>query len=178
MYFFRKYIEEMTLSFNKPIIFKNLYSSLRLQAITHYLPKCLFIVMKRNEIDNGHSLLEARKNVFGNYNTWFSMEPPNVQKLKLLPAHVQVIEQIRQIHMTINNDLDTSGVSKSQRCDLHYEHLCCKPDDIIEEISLWAESNQCPLKRRSSIPPKFTPRKNIRIERSIYDKMVSYSKRF
>ena len=63
---FRRSVAALTNAFDRPIVFKNLYASLRIQAIAHYLPESLFVVIHRNEVDNGHSLLEARDRVFGN----------------------------------------------------------------------------------------------------------------
>ena len=40
-------------------------------------------------------------------NLW-TMEPPDVTKIKKQPAHEQVIEQIRSIYGTIDNDLLSS----------------------------------------------------------------------
>lgn len=174
---FRKCLEEITRAFGKPIALKNLYASLRLQAIGHYLPESLFIVVNRNEVDNGHSLLEARHNVFGNYDTWWSMEPQEISRLKELPAHEQVIEQIRQIHKTIDDDLDSAGVPSSHRFDLNYEEFCKDPNKTIEAIRIWAGSNNCELNRRGSVPLSFRRRDNIRIEKSVYNKMVTYAEK-
>lgn len=85
----------LTNAFGRPILFKNLYAPLRIQAIAHHLPESLFIITHRDEVDNGHSLLEVRKKVFGSYHQWWSMEPPDTESLKRLPAHQQVKEQIR-----------------------------------------------------------------------------------
>ena len=46
---FRRSVAALTNAFERPIIFKNLYASLRIQAIAHYLPKVyllLYIAMK------------------------------------------------------------------------------------------------------------------------------------
>jgi LPS sulfotransferase NodH len=178
MLLFRKKIEEMTHAFNKPIVFKNLYASLRLQVIGKYLPQSLFIIMKRNEVDNAHSLLEGRHNVYGNYETWWSMEPPQITKLKRLPAHEQVIEQIRHIHRTINSDLDYLEVPSTQRLDVYYEELCEKPREIINLIGHWTKMNACELNIVGSVPSKFKQRDEIRIDKSVYEKMMRYAEKF
>jgi hypothetical protein len=175
---FRKNIEEMTIAFGKPIIFKNLYASLRLRPICHYIPESLFIVINRNDVENGHSLLETRKKVFNNYETWWSMKPPRFSKLKKLSPPEQVIEQIRNIHITIDMDLKASGSPLSRRFDLKYEEFCEDPNKIMNAIRLWMAKNGIFMKQRNSVPTRFKQRTAIRIENSIYDQMTLYAKKF
>ena len=173
---FRQSVAALTSEFNKPVLFKNLYASLRIQAIAHYFPESLFVVIKRNEVANGHSILEARHERFRDYTSWFSVEPPKIEELKLLPAHQQVIEQIRHIHKTIDEDLRISGVAKKRRFDLDYEDLCARPNDMIGELKIFLETNGCLISRRGVVSEKFSSRKGVGIDPAIYDQMVAYAK--
>lgn len=173
---FRRSIADLTDAFDRPVVFKNLYASLRIQAIAHYIPESLFIIMHRNEVDNGHSLLEARYEYFNDYGRWFSVEPPSLDRLKALPPHEQVIEQIRHIHKTITSDFEISGVDLRKRFDLSYEAFCDDPADAIMQIEDFFNRNNCKVSRRAEAPQKFTPREDVRIDRGLYDQLVYYSK--
>jgi hypothetical protein len=172
---FRRSVAALTIAFERPVVFKNLYASLRIQPIAHYLPESLFVVMHRNEIDNGHSLLEGRYKVFGNYDQWWSMEPAQVESLKTLPAHQQVIEQIRHIHTTIDNDFKVAGVPSSRRFDLSYEAFCEDPAIVIDDLLGFLALHGCNVSRRGAVPPVFKRRDEVRIDPFVYEAMVKYA---
>ncbi|QIZ69366.1 sulfotransferase family protein [Oxynema aestuarii] len=162
-------------AFGKPILFKNLYCSLRLQAIAKSLPESLFIVIHRNIIDNGHSLLAGRKKVYGDYKTWWSVEPPEVDKLKNLPAYEQVIEQIRSIYTLIERDKQIIGTERF--LDLDYEEFCNNTHYVLNKISNFFDSHELMIKKRidiSKIPNEFLINQQINIDQSLYDKMLQY----
>ena len=174
---FRRSIASLINAFDRPVIFKNLYASFRIQAIAQYLPESLFIVMRRNEVDNGHSLLATRKRVFGCYERWWSMEPPEVEQLKSLPAHQQVIEQIRHIHAVINRDMVFAQVPPSRRFDLHYEQFCAAPRAVIHTLQDFLARNNCDVARRVELPASFPCRQQVRIDHDLYKAMADYARR-
>jgi hypothetical protein len=172
---FRSSVAALTRAHDRPVIFKNLYASLRVQAIARQLPESLFLIIYRDEVDNGHSLLEARLKRFGDYAKWFSVAPPETEKLKRHPPHEQVIEQIRCIHATIDRDLRMSNVSPSRCLHFHYEEFCANPSASIDSLQAFLESHGCQLERRRPVPTQFERRSAIRIDSAIYKSMLDYS---
>ena len=173
---FRRSIASLTDAIDRPIVFKNLYASLRIQAIAHYLPESLFIVMHRNEVDNAHSLLEGRVRVFGDYQTWWSMEPPEIEALKRLPAHEQVIEQIHHIYRTIDSDMKLARIDSTRRMDFTYEDFCDNPASIVKSIRSFLKQNGCQVKSREIVlPESFARRQEVRIDEKLYESLRSYS---
>lgn len=174
---FRRAVAALTNAFDRPVLFKNLYASLRIQAIAYHLPESVFITIHRDEIDNGHSLLETRRKVFNDYNAWWSMEPPEIEFLETLPVHEQVIEQIRHIRATIERDLSVGGVAVSRRFDLRYEDFCEDPPKWVGAIQDFLTENGCPVERREvEIPDAFNRRAATRIDRALYSAMVGYAR--
>ena len=171
---FRRSLSAMTKSCDKSILFKNLYASLRIQAIARYIPESLFIVMHRDELDNAHSLLEARMNVFGRYDEWWSMEPQQIEAIKKLPAHEQVVEQIRDIHTTIENDLIQAHVPKDKIFRLQYETLCSDTHATLDALGSYFKVNHCNVKRTGNIPKRFLRREEVRINSDLYSKLQNY----
>lgn len=171
---FRKSIASLIRAFDAPVLFKNPYASLRIQAIAKYVPEALFIVIHRDEIDNGHSLLEVRKKVHGDYASWWSMEPQAVEELKNLPAHQQVIEQVRHIHSTIKKDLMLSDVGPSRCFNLHYEALCGDPAGVMDQLQEFFEANGCQVGRLGAAPEPFDRRREVRIDSNLYAAMAQY----
>ncbi len=159
----------------KPVLFKNLNCALRLQPTFKVLPEALFIVTHRQPIDNGHSLLEVRKKVHGNYRTWWSMEPPEIDKLKTLPPHQQVVQQIRQIESLIERDRQIIGPNRFM--DVQYEEFCRDTYSSIQQLDDFLKGHGVKLEKSigiAAIPSHFKPRQEIRIEQQLYSELVSY----
>ncbi|QVL49808.1 MAG: sulfotransferase [Thiocapsa sp.] len=174
---FRQSVAALTNAFDRPILFKNLYASLRIQAIAHYLPESLFIVTHRDEVDNGHSLLDARYQRFSNYEAWLSVEPPQTEVLKTLPVHQQVIEQIRHIHEAIERDLEIGRVPASRRLDLSYEEFCANPSRSVGALLAFLASNGYKAELRGDVPLRFKRGTEIRIDSTVYVAMADYAQR-
>lgn len=174
---FRASVALLTNASNRPIIFKNLYASLRIQPIAHYLPESLFIVIRRDEIDNAHSLLETRMERFGNYDDWFSMEPPGGTWLKSLPAPQQVVEQVRQIYRTIEQDFQAAEISTGRRLQITYEDLCKNPANTIQMVKSFLRASGCEVAHRSTPISGFSPRSTVRIDETLYRAVVDYARR-
>lgn len=171
---FRRSVAALTKTLNKSILFKNLYASLRIQAIAKYIPESLFIVIHRNEVDIGHSLLEARYKFFKNYDSWFSVEPPGVEQLKKLPSYIQVIEQVRAIYRIIDYDLEVANFDVHRRFDMTYEDFCQNPGKVVNQLLSFLSVNSCKVSLKKSPPNAFMPRGDIRIDPELYKLMVSY----
>jgi hypothetical protein len=175
MQLFRKSIASLTNAFDRPVIYKNLYASLRIHAIAQFIPESLFIVTHRNEVDNGHSLLEVRQKVLGDYTKWWSMKPPEYERLKKLPSHEQVIEQVRHIKHLIETDLGQAKVSSSRIFNLSFDELCLKPSQVIDDFEKFLYGNGCNISRNTNPPTEFEQRKDIKIERNLFLVMKSYA---
>lgn len=159
---------------DRPIIFKNLYSTLRLQAIIKYFPEALFIIIERGELDNAQSLLAGRKKVYGSYNEWWSVEPPEINRIKQLPAHIQVVKQVRRIYELIEQDIMDSGIDHGRIYRVRYENLCANVHGMLMEFEEFIKKNNVILERRFEVPKYFDVRSNILIEPELYKQLKEY----
>lgn len=161
-------------AFGKPILFKNLMCSLRLEPLASVLPEALFIVIRRHEIDNAHSLLEGRKKVYGDYSKWWSAEPPAINRLKGLPPHEQVIEQIFQIYDLIERNCQVIGPLRF--LEVQYEAFCDDVFGTLQKISQFLASHHLfPNTYPDNVPSHFERRTEIRIDLGLYQKVVVYA---
>mgnify|MGYP000541774681 CR=1 FL=1 len=174
---FRKSVQSMLQACGRPVLYKNPHAALRIQPIVKYLPESLFIIMERDEVDNAHSLLEVRHKAYKDYQKWWSMEPPSIDDLLKLPAHEQVVEQIRHIHSTIEKDLRFSGVDSSVCFALKYEDLCNNPEREMNRLEAFFRENDCQVSRRCESPKPFPRRNQIRIDKNLYEKVREYAKK-
>lgn len=124
---FRYSVTALTSAWSRPLVFKNVYASLRIHPIFESIPESIFIVVRRNEEDVARSLLEARMREFGSTEPWLSVEPPDVDVLRQLPPTAQVRGQVRSIYDLIGADLRRAGVPARQIFEIEYEALCSDP---------------------------------------------------
>ncbi len=173
-------MEELRLSlnmlsetFNKPFIFKNMNCALRLQPLSRVVPEAIFLVTHRDIVDNAISLLNVRERVFGSYKQWWSMEPPQVERLKKLPAHEQVVEQIVQINELIAENATIIGNHKFFH--IQHEEFCSDVYGVLSKVERFLSSHGIQLKCRDAIlPKKFTISKPD-ISTSIKEKIMDYA---
>jgi hypothetical protein len=129
---FRRSIVAFTSAWSRPIVFKNLYASLRIHPIVAAVPEAVFVVIRRDESDVAASLLRARCKVHGREDAWFSVEPPNIDALVALPPERQVLEQVRSIYSVIERDLSVAAVPPRQIVRVSYCDLVDRPSDVVE----------------------------------------------
>jgi hypothetical protein len=141
--------------FGRPILFKNMNCALRLQPLADALPEALFIVTKRDIVDTAVSLLQTRKRVHGDYNTWWSMEPPAMESLQCLPPHEQVVEQIVQIYELIESQSRDLGTERF--LVVGYEQFCENVHQTLSELdAFFARHAMTVRKRETKIPERFS----------------------
>jgi len=174
---FRRSVAKMINASRKPVLFKNLYAALRLRAIAEYLPESLFVVIHRDEVEIGHSLLEARYETYGSYAPWWTVEPPRFDELQLLPPEEQVIEQVRQIYDVINKDLEKGSVPSNRRIDICYDEFCADPGKVIKDLEHFFQSHDVNIETRNDVvlPNSFNKRANVKIDNALYNRMVGYA---
>ncbi len=175
MLMFRSSLARFVEASGRPVLFKNMFVSLRLEPILKYIPEALFIVIHRDEVENAHSLLEVRKKIYSNYEHWWSMEPPSINELKKLPAAHQVIEQIRQIHDLINSEFKRFNVDEKRVFHVNYEEFCDDVHDMIDKIEQFTKDNNVKVTRLFEVPKKFDIRKTYSIPSELLNEVKKYA---
>lgn len=161
-------------AFGRPVLFKNIHCSLRLEPLANAVPEALFIFITRNVVDNAHSLLETRRDVFDDYARWWSMEPPNIETLKNLPAEQQVVEQIRQINALVAGQL--TELHGGRYLTIAYEDLTARPHEVVETVARFLAARGAePPRRNVQIPAAFPARTKVTIDAELYDRLCAYA---
>ncbi len=131
---FRRSVMALTAAWGRPLIFKNLYASLRIHPIFRSMPESLFVIIRRNEEDVARSLLAARMSEHGTEDRWLSIEPRNIDALRGLPPRLQVRGQVRSIYESIDEDLKGAQVPPQRVLEFEYESLCSNPRNCAESL--------------------------------------------
>ena len=156
----------------RPLVFKNLVNSLRVAPLGTALPEALFVVIHRDLVANAASLLAGRFQRSGDYGRWWSAEPPEIDRLRALPPHEQVVEQIRAIDALIHADAERLGPERFH--DVAYESLCADPRGTLAGIHDFAAAHGVELRPRAEVPESFDPRGAPRIDPELYAELTGY----
>lgn len=156
-----------------PPLFKNMPCALRLRPLAQALPEALYIVIQRNLVDNAQSLLLVRKRVHGEYGSWWSMEPPGVEKIRQAAPECQVVEQIRAIHDVISND--RCAIGPSRFLDVEYSDFCSDVEKTLTRVETFLKANHTHIERRGDVPGQFEVKHNVRLPQDIYDRLQRYA---
>jgi hypothetical protein len=149
----RRSVARFTAAAGRPVVFKNLYCSLRMEPIAHALPEALFLVMHRDPIENARSLLAGRMRRSGDYASWWSAEPPGIEEIRRLSPARQVVEQVRAIEGVIA-DARTS-IGNRRFLDVEYARMCDEPHAVMDEVASFAARHEETLVTRGEIPERF-----------------------
>jgi hypothetical protein len=170
----RRAVISLTNAFNKPVLFKNMHCALRLEALGENIPEALYIVIYRDITRNAYGLLETRKKVYGDYRSWWSMEPKDIDKLKLLPVYQQVVEQIKHIYYDIA-EFEKNIMQNKRIMWIKYEDFCDHPQQILNNLDAFFKKYGLELMRFDfNIPNQFLYSDHINIDVELYKKMKSY----
>ena len=160
----------------RPVVFKNLVSSLRLEPLGVALPEALFIVTSRDLLDNAQSILATRRAVHGDYGRWWSLEPPAVERLRALPPEEQAVEQIRHVEAVMRADRER--LSAERFLDVRYEALCDNPRGALAAVQELAERRGFSLAPRREIPERFERQGGaVTIDPALHERLADYVRR-
>jgi LPS sulfotransferase NodH len=159
-------------AFGRPALFKNMHCGLRLEPLADAVPEALFIFITRDVVDNAHSLLETRRDVYGDYATWWSMEPPEIDALKTLPPEQQVVQQVRSLNALIAKQLQE--LHRGRFITITYDQLSARPRDVVERVAQFLAAHQAEPPRRNAVPEAFPATAKIRIDAALYERLRAY----
>ena len=165
-------VRALTARAGRPAVFKNLVNSLRVAPLGTVLPEALFVVIHRDLVANAASLLAGRLERSGDYGRWWSAEPPEIGRLRALPPHEQVVEQIRAIDALIRADAE--GLGPDRFHDVVYESLCEGVRGTLAGIREFAAGHGVELRPRADVPASFDPRGAPRIDPQVYAQLTGY----
>src|SRR5690606_37729489 len=115
---------------HRPVLFKNLYCSLRIDAIHAAIPEARFLVMRRGLLANAVSILRARTSV-GALDSWWSVRPPGDDLDDLTPPE-QAIAQVTRVHEAI--ETSRRSLDPSLFLDIDFDGFASHPASTLDEV--------------------------------------------
>lgn len=140
--------------YNMPFINKWQRLTTKLPMINNIFPDVVFLVCTREAAATARSILQARRDLLGDENKWFSTKTENYDEIKTLRPIFQVCEQVRKIEETIDRQIKSIGPEKFTL--VRYEDVVSHPKSVLDMVNeFYHQSTGVHLKTRNSIPSSF-----------------------
>lgn len=153
----RSEVARLAVAHRKPLVFKNLFNSMRIGALAECFPGAVFVVCKRDPVQNALSLLKGRIENGGDKNVWWTLPPREVGALIGRPYAEQVAGQVHYINRQIESDMDLVG--RARFLIVQYEDFCGDVHGHLRDIGAFLARHGIPLELNvSGIPKSFEPR--------------------
>ena len=136
-----------------PMVFKNLYNSMRIAPIVEAIPEAIFIVCRRNYTENALSILKGRINNLREKDTWWSLPPKEVDELLNKDCADQVAGQVYHIYRQIDEDKKLFG--EDRFLEVSYEDFCSDVHVTLNAIENFLSQDGCKLESRWDVPNSF-----------------------
>lgn len=149
----------------KRLVFKNLACGLRLGPLAQVFGKPLIIEIRRSPLANAMAILEGRKQYHGDEQTWWSLEPKNLEELKSLPVSAQIDSQIQGLREAVSERVEAADV---QHLVVEYEALCREPQITLEAVADFigvSQAKPCVV----PLAPRFAPEALTELEKELYE---------
>lgn len=170
---FRQSVQALEACMERPLVFKNLYASLRIDPIVQQIPGALFVVVERDVVDNAQSILKGRLDALGSYEPWWSVPPPNVQELRKLKPVAQAVEQVRSVHSLIERDIERLGLA-DQTIRINYDDFCRDVHGTLDRLEEFASNKGVSLAHRFEVPMSFNTDSSRKIPDDMYEELMAY----
>lgn len=137
----------------QPVIFKNLYNSMRIAPIIEAMPEAVFIICHRDKIDNVHSILKGRKENLDTKEKWWSLPPKEIDYLATLSWAEQIAGQLHYTYQQIDADKNRFGTERF--LEIKYEKFCTDVYSVVTRIEEFLSSKGCCLEKKGEVPKRF-----------------------
>ena len=154
-----------------PFLSKNVMHSMHVRFLDMLFPGCLFIEVRRDDLDTAKSILRLRaEESRGDLSTWRSIRPPGHEPFLSATPATQVCAQILLTRQRIESDV--ARVGERRRWVVHYERLCRDPLGVMEDLRSFVKEGGGGLVARDTPLPEFSARSS-RSEQSETDRELA-----
>ncbi|HET60334.1 MAG TPA: sulfotransferase [Chloroflexi bacterium] len=136
-----------------PVLFKNVYNSMRIAPIVETFPNACFLVCNRDPLDSAQSILNGRAKFYNDKSEWLSVPPKEVEQIRQHPYWQQVTEQVYYIYQQIDEDKQRYGTNRFLEID--YGQLCKSTHKTLQEIEEFLVEHSIELMAIDDVPEQF-----------------------
>jgi hypothetical protein len=140
-----------------PVVFKNVFNTLRVPLLADALPEARFILIERDVESNARSLLAGRAKR-GDLDAWWSARPKGADELRERPPAEQVVWQVERMNQVAREELGVLHPERGLR--ITYDELCADPAGVVTRVHQWLRDGSCGVSLRwdAALPDSFDRR--------------------
>jgi len=173
----RSAIQGIASCYREPIVFKNVYCSLRLGPISEMLPEAFILWCKRDPVMSAQSMIFARRRINGNPYEWLSVKPREYRTIESQHYCEQVVAQAFFIERQIQRDI-RKYFPESHVKIVQYERFCGDTLATLAEIAEWLRSENVTVRVRNSVPARFPVSRRLSLSAEEADRVLSAVERY
>lgn len=149
-----------------PVVFKNVFNSLRIPVIARALPEARFVVIERDLESNARSLLAGRIKR-GDMDAWWSARPDGSAVVADATPARQVAWQAATMQRVARTEL--ARIEPERSMVVSYTELCSAPGRVLAEIMEWLLGEGVRIGHRADaqVPEAFERREGGRIDAAL-----------
>ena len=125
-------IAGLTKIHQKPMLFKNVINSMRINTLSQIFDNSIFIVLNRDNLDIAQSILNARIELYNNKNHSWSVTTSSLQTDSDIPYYKQIVIQIKEVTSNIN--LARKNIGDNKFIFVDYKELCNHTTQVLKFI--------------------------------------------
>lgn len=146
--------------FERPLAMKALIMDCNLPYLDSLVEKAVFMHVRRNPVDNAHSLLEARRRFSGDIREWYSFCPREYSWLKDRDPYTQVAGQVYFLSAAIEEA--RRSIDPGRWLAVDYERFCTAPERVHAALRERCAAQGCDLGATYEGPGAFPRRSDAR----------------
>lgn len=131
--FFRRVMTNMCDAAQRPVVFKSFWAIWHLERLCQALPRTVVVVVRRDPLAVGQSLVTMRERLYGTREAWASIKPREYSWLKDTDCATQIAGQIHLVNRAIDQGL--RHVAPAGRVDVAYEEVCRDPNAFVDRVA-------------------------------------------
>jgi hypothetical protein len=139
--------------FGQPFVDKNQRFNQWVGALATLFPKATFLVCVRNPSSTAFSILRARYELYGSFDTWFLKQPRSFRDQGNQSPEHEVAYQIRGILEDLKSDMLKAGPDRF--AVVEYETFCENPRASAQSIQAFLKTRGVHLKEQNQLPESF-----------------------
>ena len=164
-------ISQLCLTYDGPFLAKNLWNSVRIEALSAALPQSLFIVIHRDPMLMAQSLLKSRRRGLGDEKGFWSIRPRELLPYKDADPASHTAIQLCMTYEAIERARRALG--ERRFLDIHYEEFCMDPANVICSVDRFIERHGISIKKKADIETSFRNESSLHLDRQDAEKLQS-----
>ena len=145
----------------KPLAMKGNLMDYYIPFLDKAFEKVIFVHVRRNPAYVVQSMLESRRKFYGTEELWYSLRPPEYERLRKLSPVSQIAGQIHALRRVVDEAL--THVDPARKLVVDYEAFCENPETTWHALRERMMAQGCDFPQEYTGQPKFEMGNQMRV---------------